>query len=408
MRAGSRALVLVVVLTGGLWAGGEGAGQAGEGLAEGLAPTPEELLRAMVERAEELRYQGVRRSLGDWAPTAHRMRLYRDGAERVRFELLGDGDEPVRIMLRVEGRSWRWSARESEGWRERPGRSGPRGPWRHLDLLLRNYRVELLRREEFLGRPTAVLRVASERAHRPQARLWVDLGTFLNVKLEKTSPSGDRAFGFEFVELSFPDRIEETVFAVPAETQEKPAGRRPGRRGWSQRFATLAELARAVELPVVVPKVVPGGFAETDISLLSRMAVVRIGYSDGLSEISFYQARRDPGAALRHRGEGRPTERTAQPEHSGPGSPMAARGRHRRWPAGFEEVDWQGVTLRVARARGMTFVRRTVSVGEPGVQVRTTVVGEIGEDELKAMSASLVEYQVPAAGSEVSGQPRAE
>jgi len=56
----------------------------------------------------------------------------------------------------------------------------------------------------------------------------------------------------------------------------------------------------------------------------------------------------------------------------------------------------------------MTFVGRTLVVGEPPAEVRTTVVGEIGEDELKEMSASLVEWRVPAAGSGASGQRRPE
>ena len=416
MRAGSRALVLVVVLSGGLWAGGEGADQVGQDLSEGPARTPEELLRAMVERGGELRYQGVRQSLGDWAPTSHQMRLYSDGAERVRSELLGDDGESIRIILRVGERSWLWSAREPEGWREGPRWNGPGGPWRHLDLLLRNYRVELLRQEEFLGRPTAVLRVASGLPHRPQAHLWVDLGTCLNVKLEKIGPAGDRTLGFEFVELSFPEVIEETVFAVPTETRERPPGRRPGRSGRSQRFATLAELARAAEAPLVVPERTPAGFVATDFSLLSRLGVARIGYSDGLSEISLYGAPRTSAEGSPPGAHGRST---AEPEEPAEGAPEPRSTERRRstdhgagWRGArsevFTEVEWHGVTLRVARARRMTFVRRTLSVGEPPVEVRTTVVGEIGEDELKTMSASLVECQVPAVESEVSGERRPE
>jgi hypothetical protein len=51
--------------------------------------------------------------------------------------------------------------------------------------------------------------------------------------------------------------------------------------------------------------------------------------------------------------------------------------------------------LRVGRAPGMVVVRRNLTVGTPAVEVQTTVVGEIGEDELKAMSASLSGYQQP-------------
>jgi len=423
MRAGRRILLVAavaVVSTGlatGAWAAGAGAEKADQTPAQGLGCCPEDLLRDMVEGADRLCYQGVRRSLGSWPRGGGRVRLYRDGAERLRVEVLGEGDEPVRTMLRVGGRSWWWSAREPSGWRERSGRRGPPGSWKHLDLLLRNYRVKLLGREELLGRPVALLGLTSEHPNRPRARLWVDLGTCLNVKMEKISPSGERTVGFEFTELSFPDRIEDKVFAVPTVTVKAPAEEGQGRRGHRPRtFADLAELARTVEAPLVVPQVVPAGFAETDISLLPRMAVVRIGYSDGLSEISLYQTPRAPGDTLtpnRPAGseKGEATEPAAKgvesPATSKAGEGPAATGRRhggrrggRRGgrpglPTEFEEMAWQGVVLQVARTRGMTFVRRTVVVGEPAVDVRTTVVGEIGDDELKAMSASLVEYRVP-------------
>ena len=414
MRLGRGAALLVVLLAGVLWAEPEGpAEDEAPGSAEGrgreavAGRSPEELLRAMVERAGQLRYEGVRRSLGGWPGRSVRVRLYRDGPERLRVEVLGDEDRPVRIMVRVGERLHFWSAREPGRWRERPAGGRPRGPWRHLDLLLRNYRVEFVGQEAFLGRPAAVLRLRSEHPDRPQARLWVDLETSLNLKLEKVNPGGERTLGFEFLSLSFPQEMDPATFSVPTGgeegAEEEGTGRRSG-RARRRRFADLAELAQAAEGPLVVPLAVPAGFVETGFSLLPRMGLARIGYSDGLSEISLYQSPpRTPGDRFRG-AEGSAAS-------AGPGQgPRRGAGRHPRrpQPEAFEEVEWRGVRLRVARSGGMTFVRRTLTVGEPPVEVRTTVVGEIGEEELKEMSASLGEYRVPAAGPGVSGERRPE
>jgi hypothetical protein len=260
------------------------------------------------------------------------------------------------------------------------------------------------------------------------------------VKLEKASPSRERVLGFQFLELSFPEKLDESLFTVPqagpgvasvGEGEEKhpPTQREQARQPWVKRLGDLDSLARATEAPVLVARVVPAGFKATDFSLLSRMGVVRIGYSDGLSELSLYESSgREPrgrsasaggeleGAEARsrppaRRPEGAEAERERGPRPSARGEagregreggehrPEGGGWQQRVWPREFTEVTWQGMTLRLGRAPGMVVVRRTVAVGTPVVEVQSTVVGEIGEDELKAMSASLDGYQ-PAAPAE--------
>lgn len=376
--------------------------------------SPEELLRAMAERTGRVHYQGVRRSLGGWPGRAVRVRLFRDGPERLRLEVLGgeEEEEPLRVVVRRGERLYVWSVREPGRWRSRSAGERPRGPWRHLDLLLRNYRVEFVGQEEFLGRPAAVLLLTGKHPGRPQARLWVDLETCLNLKLEKVNPGGERTLGFEFVSLSFPEEMDPALFSVPEGVEEAvgggpaqaggPSGRPPGAR--RRRFASLEELAQAVGRPLLVPRAVPAGFVATEFSLLPGMGVARIGYSDGLSEISLYQSPpKGPGGPPRG-AEGTPGGSTSgrRRRAEGGGHPR------RRWPWNSEEVQWQGVKMRVARLRGMTFIRRTLSVGEPPVEVPTTVVGEIDEEELKAMSASLGEYRREGAGGAERRGPEAE
>jgi negative regulator of sigma E activity len=426
--------------------------------------SPVELLRAMVEQEPTLRYQGVRVSLGDQERAGRRERVYRGGGERIRVELLDASGQPVRTVVRVGERAWFWSARDPDSWREGAFPVEHWGAWRHLDLVVANYQVEPLGEETFLGRPVVLLRLASRQANRPSVRLWVDRETCLNVKLEKTSPSGQRVLGFEFVELSFPEKLDDLLFTIPQASQGtggggegrgaaggdegqrtasggegrgaagggEGAGKGPAtppqeaRQPWVKRLSDLDSLARATEAPVVVPRVVPTGFKATEFSLLSRMGVVRIGYSDGLSELSLYQSsgkelreRPAAGAGESHgveahprpvagKPEGEEAERERAPrpsvrEEEGRGAreggerPPEGVGRQQRmWPKEFTEVAWQGVTLRVGRAPGMVIVRRALTVGTPAVEVQATVVGEIGEDELKAMSASLEGYQRPA------------
>jgi len=484
MRTGSRAAALVVVaalLAAGHLSAGEPVGEAAARAsavpanavpaspaaasgAPAKAVRPVDLLRAMVEREPVLRYQGLRVGLPDRGRAGRRERVYRDGAERIRVEVLDASGEPVRTAVRVGERAWFWSAREPASWRESPFPMEHWGAWRQLDLLLTNYRVESPGEEAFLGRPVVLLRLASPHADRPSVRLWVDRETCLNVKLEKASPSGERVLGFEFVELSFPEKLDEALFTIPQPnpgavgdgegqkaaggSSEGPGaagvgeggGKRPaapseqGRQPWVKRFGDLNSMVLATEAPVVVPQVVPAGFRATDFSLLSRMGVVRIGYSDGLSELSLYQSagregrggrpaagggepaplgrgpesHRTPGQrpedaeAERERGPRPPARGEAGREgREGGERPPEGGGRQQRgWPRDFAEVTWEGVALRVGRAPGMVVVRRTLTVGTPAIEVQTTVVGEIGEDELKAVSASLSGYQqpVPAAG----------
>jgi negative regulator of sigma E activity len=466
MRTGSRAAALVVVaafLAAGRLSWGEPVGEAAaraNAAPVKAAPTnavsPVDLLRAMVEREPTLRYEGVRVSLPDRGRAERRERVYRDGAERIRVEVLDASGEPVRTAVRVGERAWFWSAREPGSWRESFFPVEHWGAWRQLDLLLTNYRVESLGEEEFLKRPVVLLRLASPHADRPSVRLWVDRETCLNVKLEKASPSGERVLGFAFVELSFPEKLDDALFTVPQAGQgavgvgegQKPAGgggegqgtasvsegggKQPAapseqaRQPWAKRFRDLDGMVRATEAPVVVPQVVPAGFKATDFSLLSRMGVVRIGYSDGLSELSLYESSgrearasrpatsvgEPEGAEAHPRAPGRRPEGAEAERERGPRPPVrgeAGRGgreggerppegggrQERVWPKEFAEVAWQGVMLRVGRAPGMVVVRRNLTVGTPAVEVQTTVVGEIGEDELKAMSASLSGYQQP-------------
>jgi len=179
------------------------------------------------------------------------------------------------------------------------------------------------------------------------------------------------------------------------------------------------------------------------------MGVVRIGYSDGLSELSLYESSGrerggrpapsggEPGGAEVHarpparrpegaepgpergprppgRGEAsrggreggdRPGERAG--EHPGERSSEGGGRPERFWPREFVEVTWQGVTLRVGRTPGMVVVQRTLTVGTPAVEVQTRVMGEVGEDELKAMSASLERYQRPGpAAGDRGGAPQ--
>jgi len=434
MGSGSRAALILLVLRAAVWAEG-----AAVSPPEAVTAWPvgvrsaEELFRLMAEREANVRYQAIRRSLGGrWRP-GEVVHLYRDANERFRLEVLDEVGQPTRVMVRSGGRLWVWSAREPEVWRERRAGQQPRKPWANLELLLHNYRAEWVGQEEFLGRPAGALRIATERLQRPELRLWIDLENFLNVKLERTSPSGERTLGFEFTELSFPQRFDESLFAVPeGESGTPPEGRRRRRPGF-ERFDSLDALARAVEMPLVVPAIVPAGFVETDYSLLSRLGAVRIGYSDGLSAISLYEGGSSPGSrpglrggAGREAGDHGSAARSPRSsqvpldssgsgpgehghvspqERSGAGEPRRSR---RAWRASWEVVSWEGVSMQVARMRGMVFVRRTLSLGEPSVQLRTTVVGEVGEDELKGMSASLVECQVPAAESEASGQRQPE
>jgi len=367
---------------------------------------PEEaarLLRDMVAAESELRYQGVRQSTGSWSGRSRRVRIYRDGSRRSRIEVLDTDGKPRRIIVRDQDEAPTRSGQEQAGRHQRAGRSRAHRPWRNLDLVLQNYQVRWERDERFLGRPVAVLHLWSQRPDRPRVRLWIDLASKLNVKLERTSPGGDHAFGFEFVELSFPDTFDSELFSAPPDAEERSAedfGGDPGRRRQRiRRFDSLEGLAPALKTPVLVPEVIPAGFQQVGYSLLEPMGVARIGYSDGLSEISLYEGRRRERTAGGPR-RGQPAGEREDERPAGPAEPggrdvgrRSGRGRRRPGLEGFTEVVTDGVKLQVGRMRGMVFVRRTVLAGDPPVGIGTTVVGEIDVGELQRMSASLVQYR---------------
>jgi negative regulator of sigma E activity len=395
------------------------------------------LLRAMVAAEPGLLYEGVRQTGGGERERSRSVRIYHDGARRSRIELLNDDGEVRRIIVRDGSRVWIRLVGEEDahdGWHRQPDRAGSERyqPWQSLDLILKNYRVRRDSDETFLGRPTAVLSISSERPNRPHVRLWVDLATKLNVKLERTAPGGERVFGFEFVQLSFPRSFDDALFEVPSSPEPTPGpeGRRGARDSreagdsgrWRriERFDSLGELSTAMKVPLWVPGKVPAGFERTEYSLVLPMGVARIGYSDGLSEISLYERvhRGRPRTAEGRRRERPPAGSGAPagdqgPERPGPsrrreGDRRAERGRRRRPRIeSLSEVTVEGVKLQVGHMGNMVFVRRTVTAGDPPMDVEMTVVGEIDAGELERMGASLVEYR-PGRAEGVAGHPKEE
>lgn len=159
---------------------------------------------------------------------------------------------------------------------------------RNADLLVKNYRMEVVQSEEMMGeRPCMVAKFAPRfGAGRPVRTLWIDREKGLPLRTEVYDSRGLRVMTF-FSSITFspPPSPDALALKVPPTTRLEAES--------EEVMLSPSSLASAVDFPVLEPSHLPEGFALVDARLKGHgpEAELRLLYSDGLSALTLFERR---------------------------------------------------------------------------------------------------------------------
>jgi outer membrane lipoprotein-sorting protein len=336
---------------------------------------PAALLQASESADQRISYAGTKvvrvYRPGETTPVVERVvKVWHRSPDLTRMEFVSPAESMGKVALENGEGLWVFHPRR-QTWRAMPWRS----PRPRPSLLLRNYQVQVLRREHVAGRPVITLRVSSRYPGNPSKIVWVDTRTKIPLRQELYDAAGQRVGSAEFREISYEASLPANLFTVPAEARKQAADR-------------LARLGSMMGAPspvnddaVTEPRYVPPGYM-----LVRKLAFRRPGlefthlrYTDGLNTISLFQERRfgpPDGAPPGGRG---PSAASARDDHDGP------RHRHGGPDGRVESGDWQQLS---------SAQRLTWTWGD----TRYTLVGSISAAELRRMADSVPHPPQIAAG----------
>ncbi len=159
---------------------------------------------------------------------------------------------------------------------------------RYADLLIKNYRMEVIQPEETMGgRPCMVAKFAPRFGEgRPVRTIWIDREKGLPLRTEVYDKQGLRVMTFfSSITYSPPSSPEAMALRVPPSTRLETES--------EEVKLSQASLEHAIDFPVLQPKSLPPGFALVDARLKGGgpRAEVRLLYSDGLSALTLFERR---------------------------------------------------------------------------------------------------------------------
>ncbi len=162
------------------------------------------------------------------------------------------------------------------------------------------YRVRLLGVEEVIGRSTAVLSVWPREGRR-ERRLWIDRTTGVALRSEERDPDEGPVSTAYFTRISFGLNIPDALFRP-----QLPAGARlVAQGGAAGPLLPLPVLERTVGFPLLVPRVLPGGFMLVGGEPVrgGPLVAAHLHYTDGTRSVALFVV---PAARLGPPGRGQP------------------------------------------------------------------------------------------------------
>lgn len=177
------------------------------------------------------------------------------------------------VVLQVGSDRWRRSPHD-RGWQRV---SGP-PELEMLDLLVRNYDLDLGPASTVANRNCWLLLVSPKHEGNPSRRLWVDRATGLVLRSELLNWKQDSisVSAFQEVEID-PDLSRELALLTPPAPPSSPPLRAP------------------LAFKPTYPRHLPPGytFAGTEVMTMGKYSAAHLRYSDGLNSISVFQAPAD-------------------------------------------------------------------------------------------------------------------
>ena len=129
----------------------------------------------------------------------------------------------------------------------------------------------------------------------PWRRLWVDVETGAQLRIEQYDASGQRRSASFFTAISFSPTLAPDAFSTPGE------GRHPQIKQLDddQSFRTVAEAEAKAGFPARQPTYLPAGFrfGSASVSEFQGKKMIVLRYNNGISVVSLFQTLDDSGDA---------------------------------------------------------------------------------------------------------------
>lgn len=225
-------------------------------------------------------------------------------------------------------------------------------PPENLALLLKNYRASLARSDQVAGRKCYVIHLIPNYSGNPSKKLWIDYSTFIPLKTERYDADGKLVMSTQFTSINLSARPPRSTFDVPD--------------GWKivelpgQPSVSNAQAASKVAgFSLLEPSYVPRGYVREGYFICEtcpRACCAGVRYSNGLNTISIFQRK----------------------------TQILGRGQGRGWRGGRGNGQGAGTGKCIVAENPEARMLQTAVNG-----LRVVLVGDISENELRKMAASL-------------------
>ena len=159
-----------------------------------------------------------------------------------------------------------------------------------MNLIFKNYDVTIKPSADFLRQKTVLLSFIPKVKNRPSIRIVLNRDTFFLLKLQKISPDGKLLQQSYFKNLLFGPVLDPVLFTIlPDEIDSTQTG-------FSQNFAAVDSLRKALSFPIVLPDWIPEGFQLKASRLLRfrKKEFAQLIFSDGLSTLTLFEKKTRP------------------------------------------------------------------------------------------------------------------
>ncbi len=239
------------------------------------------ILEGVISAYPQVSYEGVRISiywLGSDTPVVKMRVAHQHFWERV--ESIDPPPLAGRIVIRQGNAIGYERLPGSPVWCSSPGEAVD------LDLLFKNYEVNLIGEEEIAGRPAYIMEIRPHFPGRPAKVIWVDQQKFIILKNRDYSAEGKETLLSFFVEINFKSTVKKEEFNLLL-----PEGKNLSSE------VSLEEIRKRLPFPVLIPSYLPSGFIlqRARVIYWNRQPVLHLGYVDGLCSISLFE---EPGGRV--------------------------------------------------------------------------------------------------------------
>lgn len=171
-----------------------------------------------------------------------------------------------------------------------------RAPWEvsleRLDLLLQNYKVNVLGKGEVSGRDCYVLSFEPYHSFNPSRKVWLATNVYIPLKVEDYNPDGSLVWRMEYEEFNLDESIPPSLFQLNLTKESKVINRELSRKGPFK----LSELPTDLGFTPLLPTWLPPGYI-FDKAFVIKLPPWRPGvslqliYTNGLGVISVFQSK---------------------------------------------------------------------------------------------------------------------